>query len=87
MQHPLNIQHSKGDKLMKSILITGLLLCLAVSTLHGKGHALGYKHTDLLKVLTNYADLLRKMSRGGEAARLEARVAEIRAKANPKMSN
>jgi hypothetical protein len=39
LQHHLNIQHSKGDKLVKSILVTGLLLCLAVSTLHGKGHA------------------------------------------------
>jgi len=49
--------------------------------------ALGYKHPDLLMVLTNYADLLRKMNRGDEAARLEARVAEIRASANPKMTN
>jgi tetratricopeptide (TPR) repeat protein len=49
--------------------------------------ALGYKHPDLLKVLMNYADLLRKMSRGDEAARMDARVAEIRASADPKMSN
>jgi tetratricopeptide (TPR) repeat protein len=126
-RHHLNIQHSKGDKLVKSILITELLLCLAVSTLHGKGQAqsqveeadilieqarqyldqgrydeaeplykraiairekaLGYKHPDLLMVLTNYADLLRKMSRGDEAARLDARVVEIRASANPKKAN
>jgi tetratricopeptide (TPR) repeat protein len=49
--------------------------------------ALGYKHLGLLTVLTKYADLLRKMSRGDEAAKLDARVAEIRAKPNPKMSN
>jgi hypothetical protein len=35
----------------------------------------------------NYADLLRRMKRGREAAKLEARAAEIRARANSKRSN
>jgi hypothetical protein len=37
--------------------------------------------------LADYADLLRKMKRDDEAAKLEARAAEIRAKAAPKMQN
>jgi tetratricopeptide (TPR) repeat protein len=48
---------------------------------------LDYKHPIVLMVLTGYADLLREMGRGDEAARLGARAAEIRAKVNPKMSN
>jgi tetratricopeptide (TPR) repeat protein len=42
--------------------------------------ALGYKHPNLFTVLMNYADLLRKMSRGAEAAKLEARAAKIQSR-------
>jgi tetratricopeptide (TPR) repeat protein len=48
---------------------------------------LSYKHPVLLMVLTSYAAMLREMGRGDEAARLSTRAAEVRAKANPKMSN
>ena len=43
--------------------------------------ALGLEHPNVAKVLENYAVLLRKMSREEEAAKLEARAREIRAKA------
>jgi tetratricopeptide (TPR) repeat protein len=43
--------------------------------------ALGPEHPNMATVLGNYADLLRKMNRMDEAARLEARAKEIRAKA------
>jgi hypothetical protein len=38
-------------------------------------------------VLENYADLLRKVNRENEAAKLEARAKEIREKAKPKQQN
>ena len=43
--------------------------------------ALGPEHPNVATVLENYAVLLRKMNRGEEAAKLEARAREIRAKA------
>src|SRR6266542_201961 len=43
---------------------------------------LGADHPDMVLSLENYATLLRKMNRDDEAARLETRAEEIRAKAN-----
>jgi tetratricopeptide (TPR) repeat protein len=50
-------------------------------------HALDPQYPRLGAWLTDYADLLRKMKRDDEAAKLEARAAEIRAKAAPKMQH
>jgi len=41
---------------------------------------LGAEHPDTIRTLENYAKLLKKMGREGEAAGLEARVEAIRAK-------
>ncbi len=43
---------------------------------------LGTDHPDMALSLENYATVLRKMNRDDEAARLETRAEEIRAKAN-----
>ena len=50
-------------------------------------HSLGPQYPGLGAWLTDYADLLRKMKRDDDAAKLEARAAEIRAAATPKMRN
>jgi len=50
-------------------------------------HSLGPQYPRLGALLTDYADLLRKMKRDDEAAKLEARAAEIRAKATRKTQN
>ena len=42
--------------------------------------ALGPEHPDVAQILENYADLLRKTNQKDEAAKLEARAKEIRAK-------
>jgi hypothetical protein len=93
----LNINHSKGDKLVKSILITGLLLCLAVSTLQGKGHA--QSQVEEAAILNEQARQCLDQERYDEAELLYKRVIAIREKAlgpdhpntaaslNPKMAN
>jgi tetratricopeptide (TPR) repeat protein len=68
----LNIQHSKGDKRVKSILITGLLLCLAVSTLHGKGQA--QSQVDEAAILNEQARQYFDQGRYDEAEPLYKRV-------------
>ena len=46
--------------------------------------ALGPEHLDTATVLVDYADLMRKLNRENEAAKLEARAKEIREKMNRK---
>jgi tetratricopeptide (TPR) repeat protein len=79
LQHYLNIQHSKGDKLVKSILITGLLLCLAVSTLHAKGQA--QSQVDEAAILFAQATQYLDQGRYDEAEPLYQRVLAIIEKA------
>jgi tetratricopeptide (TPR) repeat protein len=79
LQHNLNIQHSKGDKLVKSILITGLLLCLAVFTLHGKGQA--QSQVEEAAILNEQARQYLDQGKYDEAEPLLKRALAIREKA------
>src|SRR5262245_24571166 len=78
-QTHLNIRYSKGATLVKSILVTGLLLCLAVFTLHVKGQA--QSQVDEVANLTEQARQYMKQGRYDEAESLFKRALAIREKA------